>query len=103
MNLLEDDSNCTDGVLESDCEQPLVEGAQTTETGGNTEAGSVSMNITKPLDLQEELVLTDQEQNEVDQENDIINQKFYLKFWIKSAQRIGIWEKNVRQQNIICA
>ena len=73
LNLLEDDSNCTDGVLESDCEQPLVEGAQTTETGGNTEAGSVSMDITQPLELQEqEPVLTDQEQNEVDQENDLM-------------------------------
>ena len=73
LNLLEDISDCTDGDLTTDCEQPIIGSAQATENGGNTECGSVSMDITKPLELQDqEQVLTFQEQNEVDEENELM-------------------------------
>ena len=73
LNLLEDTGSCTDEGLETDWEQPIVEGVQPTETGGNTEAASVSMNNLQPLVSQEqEPVLTVQEQDEINQENDLM-------------------------------
>ena len=78
LNLLGDSDDCTGGSMEDDCQIPSDGDVQPAENGANSEVALVGNNLnSQPLTFQPQeesqlgQVLTAQEQEEMDQENNI--------------------------------